>query len=185
MIRKSINFIFVISFLIIDYVIGGSIRFANYNTISQDSNYQKALFIFAHQDDDAFISATIKSLLSHNDSVFIVWTCKSYQGDSTYGDRRISEAICAMKYLGLDSNSYKFLNYPDMYSFKYIPKLINNIKNVISSFKPTVIYIQAYEMGNMDHDVAHFCTVQASNELDYRCDVLEIPQYSAYNISNL
>ncbi|MCH8034849.1 MAG: PIG-L family deacetylase [Bacteroidetes bacterium] len=146
---------------------------------------KKVLFVIAHQDDDAFIISRIKYFIDCKDELFIIWTCKSYQGDSTYGNIRIKESITAMDYIGLDSTSYKFLNYPDMNSYLYVPEIVNDIKETISIFNPTEIYIQAYEMGNIDHDIAHFCTVQSLRELNYICNVFEFPQYSAYNIGEL
>lgn len=149
------------------------------------AKHQRILLVVAHQDDDAFIVSKLQNHIKECDSVFIVWTCKSYQGDSLYGDIRIEESKTAMKLLGLDSSSYRFLNYPDMDSYKYIDKIIYDLTKYIISFRPDIIYIQAYEMGNIDHDVAHFCTIQAVKKLKYSCEIFEFPQYSSFDLNGV
>lgn len=149
-----------------------------------DSVKEKILLIIAHQDDDAFIVTRIKDHLDKGDQVMVDWVAKSYQGGEDYGNMRIKEAKRAMNMLGIDSLHYNFLNFPDSKTYKFIPQIIRKLKVIIQNYQPNVIYVEAYEMGNIDHDVSHFSTVQSVKELNYKCLIYEFPQYSAYDIPN-
>lgn len=147
-----------------------------------DSAKEKVLLVVAHQDDDAFIVTRIKDHLDKGDQVMIVWVAESYQDGEDYGNTRIKESKMAMKMLGIDSLHYIFLNFPDTKTYKFIPEIVKKLKVIIQNYQPNIIYIEAYEMGNIDHDVSHFSTVQSVKELHYNCMIYEFPQYSAYHI---
>ncbi len=147
--------------------------------------HQKVLIVVAHQDDDAFIIARIKEHIEKGDEIYFVWVAKSFQDGLDYGNERINEAKKAMNFIGVDSLHYEFLDFPDTETYKYIPQIINKLKEIINSFSPNVIYTQAYEMGNIDHDITNFCTVLAAKELKSSVIIYEFPQYSAYDIPDV
>jgi LmbE family N-acetylglucosaminyl deacetylase len=149
-----------------------------------DSTKENVLLVVAHQDDDAFIVTRLKEHIVKGDQVMIVWTTKSYQDGNQYANVRINEAKNAMKMLGVDSLHYKFLDFPDTRTYKFIPEIIEKLKAIIQKYKPNIIYTGAYEMGNIDHDVTNFSTVESLKELKYKCMVYEFPEYSAYNVPN-
>jgi hypothetical protein len=58
-----------------------------------------------------------------------------------------------------------------------VNELILRLDSVISKFKPKIIYVPAYEGGNIDHDIANYCVAQLHNKLTR---IYEFPLYSAY-----
>lgn len=133
------------------------------------------LCVFAHQDDDAFIISRLKSHSDSGDSIKVVYTVFYSHKRERYSQKRISESKSALQTINV--NSEVFLGYPDTKTFLYVNEIILRLDSVISRFKPKVIYVPAYEGGNIDHDIANYCVAQFRNK---GIKIIEFPLYSAY-----
>jgi hypothetical protein len=143
------------------------------------------LVVIAHQDDEAFIVSRLKRHIEIGDMVSVIWTSSSYTFGERYAEKRIAEAQAAMSFLGVKSSNYFFLNYPDGSTHHSIKQIINKLEIFILRIKPDLIYVPAYEIGHIDHDVVNFSTVVALNNLNYNCSVFEFPIYNAFGVSIL
>ena len=145
----------------------------------------KVLVVVAHQDDELFILSRLKQHLELKDTIFIVWTTASFQKGKKYADRRIKESLEGIKRLGIPRENCKFLLFQDGKTHLKMNKIIVKLKQFISKHSPDCIYVHAYEGGHIDHDVAHYSTVKALEELDLKSTVYEFPVYSAYKLSKI
>lgn len=133
------------------------------------------LCVFAHQDDDAFIVSRLKSHSDSGDSIKVVYTVFYSHKRERYSQKRVSESKAALRTINV--NSEIFLDYPDTKTFLYVNEIISRLDSVITQFKPKIIYVPAYEGGNIDHDVANFCVAHFRNK---GIRIIEFPLYSAY-----
>jgi len=141
----------------------------------------KVLLVVAHQDDEVFITSRIKRHLEFNDSVYIVWTAASYQKDDEYKNTRLRESENFLDFIKLKKqNTFNFL-YPDGYVYKHLDSLIEKLTIVVKEIQPSIVYIQAFEGGHIDHDVSHFATVIALKENNSNAKIYEFPEYSSIN----
>lgn len=138
------------------------------------------VFYLAHQDDDVFISSKIQEHINNCDSVFVIYTCLSYQRGDNYKLKRIFESKSALNFLGLNSSQIVFLGYPDTKSHKHLNNLISTTDSLFKIIKPNLIYTSAYEGGNIDHDVANFVINFLRNKKKISALLYEFPEYSAY-----
>lgn len=138
------------------------------------------LLVVAHQDDDAFIVSRLRQHIRLGDDVHIVWTAVSNFRTRLYKFIRIREAKTAMQMLGVNPDNYHFLEYPDGETHNYVGEIISRLKELLLKIKPKTVYVHAYEGGNIDHDVSHFCVVRAMEEIEYSAQVYEFPLYNAY-----
>ena len=144
--------------------------------------HERVLLVIAHQDDDAFIESRIRRHVDAGDSVYVVWTAYSDLPDTGYGNTRLLEAASAMKYLGIPAQHYSFYMYPDGGTELHLRQIIARLEDLVTRFRPTTVYVPAYECGHIDHDIAHVATVLALREAHRTCKVREFPIYSARGI---
>ncbi len=142
---------------------------------SRNLDRGNVLCVFAHQDDDAFIISRLKSHSDSGDSIKVVYTVFYSHRRERYSQKRVSESKSALQTINV--NSEVFLGYPDTKTFLYVNEIILRLDSVISRFKPKVIYVPAYEGGNIDHDIANYCAAQFRNK---GIKIIEFPLYSAY-----
>ncbi len=146
---------------------------------------KSALFVFAHQDDEVFIVTRIVEHLRQNDSVTCIWLSKSYFRGEKYKEKRISESKSALKLLGIKSHNLFFLDLPDGETQNHIPEIIMKLKPLISMVDPDVVYVPAFELGHIDHDITNFTTVQSIKELAMNPSIYEFPLYNVYHTSKI
>jgi LmbE family N-acetylglucosaminyl deacetylase len=141
---------------------------------------RRVLFVVAHQDDEVFIVSRIWHHLQVGDQVFIIWTAASCQKGQDYQQERLLESRTLMKKLGIPESNFAFLNYPDGETYLHLGAIAHDLKVRIQTIDPQVVYVSAYEGGHIDHDIAHYCTVEALRQLGRSPEVYEFPEYSAY-----
>jgi hypothetical protein len=139
------------------------------------------LVVVAHQDDEVFIVTRLRQHILSGDSIYLLWTAASYQGDSEYAETRVTESLHAMERLGVKSSNCSFLKFPDGQTHKHVKEIIHRISILINDVRPKTIYVPAFEGGHIDHDIANFAVAKAINDLDYTVEIYEFPLYSAYN----
>jgi len=133
------------------------------------------LCVFAHQDDDAFIISRLKSHFDSGDSIVVVYTTFFSHNREKYSRKRISESKKALEAIHVSTPI--FWDYPDTKTYNYVNEIISRLDSIITAYKPKVIYVPAYEGGNIDHDVANFCVAHLP---DNSAKIYEFPLYSAY-----
>ena len=143
----------------------------------------RVLLVVAHQDDDAFIVSRLRWHLQHGADVWIVWTASSEPFGEAYSERRIAEARRAADFLGIPLEQLEFLRHPDGLTHTELQAILDEIARFIAEIEPDVIYVPAYEMGHIDHDIAHFATVYAAEASGTDARLIEFPLYSTYRTS--
>ncbi len=143
----------------------------------------KILVVLAHQDDELFILSRLKQHLKLNDSIYFVWTASSHQKSKKYADKRIQESLKGIRKLGIPRENCKFLLFQDGKTHLKMHQIISELKQIISDYSPDCIYVNAYEGGHIDHDVANYSTVKVLEELNLNCTVYEFPVYSGYKLN--
>jgi LmbE family N-acetylglucosaminyl deacetylase len=154
-------------------------------TSLMSSGHQQVLLVAAHQDDDVFIVSRLRSHAAKQDDIYVIWTATSTPFGDSYAKERIVEAEKAMSLLGVSKDRYYFLKFPDGQTYKDISAITTEVKTLLKKIQPTIMYIPAFEIGHIDHDVAHFSAVRALNELGYQAQVFEFPLYNAYQTDRL
>jgi LmbE family N-acetylglucosaminyl deacetylase len=145
----------------------------------------KVLLVVAHQDDEAFIVSRLHQHLKENDTIRIVWTAQSSQLSKEYSEMRKIESIKAMSLLGIDSSCCVFLNYVDGETHNVLQKILDTLQIIISEYKPSTIYIPAFEGGHIDHDIVNFAVATIVKKMNDKPHVIEFPLYSAYSTGGI
>lgn len=157
----------------------------NSNCNKLPDSLNSILFVFAHQDDEVFIVTRLLDHIQRNDSIYCIWISRSEFKGEKYAQKRISESKYAMELIGVPSANLHFLNLPDGETYNHLPKIISNLKTIIKEINPKIIYLPAYEMGHIDHDITNFTTVQSVKELKLNVEIYEFPLYNVVNTNKL
>ncbi len=84
-----------------------------------------------------------------------------------------------MKLIGVPRNNLYFLGYPDQNSHKHLEKIVNDLSKITDVIAPKEIIAQAYEGGNIDHDVVSFVSALAAKRVG--AVLFEFPDSNVYN----
>lgn len=139
---------------------------------------RRVLYIFAHQDDEVMIAARIKNDMNAGRKVDVVWITNGDKG----GDPvvREKESRAAMAFLGVPESGLHFLGYEDQASHTTLKEAYLKTLEIARAAAPDVVFSNAYEGGNIDHDVAHFIAAMAVRALQPRPVHYEFPLYNSY-----
>ncbi|MFH0959371.1 MAG: PIG-L deacetylase family protein [Pseudomonadota bacterium] len=136
----------------------------------------RALFVFAHPDDDVFITGTMKKYILSGLGIRAVWlTSGGYFGGQK---RREQELTRAASELGLLSQDYDLLRFPDLGLMNSMNNAALELSAILCDFKPDKIFVTAFEGGHPDHDAANFIVHDASIRSELKCDIFEFPLYN-------
>ena len=103
----------------------------------------KCLFVFAHPDDDSFISGTIARLLSDGVEVHCVWlTSGGYMGGSV---KREKELFAAAEILGLKRSRINLLRLPDLGLIHNLKQAVELLSGICRAVNPQTVYVTAFE----------------------------------------
>ncbi|MGC8658836.1 MAG: PIG-L deacetylase family protein [Desulfomonilaceae bacterium] len=137
---------------------------------------QRFMFIFAHPDDDVFISGLMKMLITKGVEVAGVWlTSGGYLGGQ---DRRENELTRAMDTLGLPPSSRRLFRLPDLGLIRSMDKGISMLTEVLRDFRPQNIFVTAFEGGHPDHDAANFIVYESRFRSKTGHQLFEFPLYN-------
>ncbi|MBU1202408.1 MAG: PIG-L family deacetylase [Nanoarchaeota archaeon] len=158
-----------------------------YKTLTKGAN----LFVGAHPDDN-FLGA-FKIIKSNSlDSIVMTVTngatifpsdypvpeLKEVDTPEKYAAIRKEEEIKVMQKLGVKSKNMFFMNLADQQSHEYINEIIDKIKELITTYKPTRIFTHEFPQGHPDHEIASFCVSQAIKETNSQeINIFEYPTY--------
>jgi LmbE family N-acetylglucosaminyl deacetylase len=136
------------------------------------------MYLFAHQDDEALIAAKIATDLRLGRDVHAVWIT---DGSGTApADVREAESRAVMRRLGVPPENLVFLGYRDRDSWKHLDAVLDDVLRIVNTLKPAEITANAYEGGNIDHDVASLMAWLASRRALASVTVYEFPLYNTY-----
>ena len=136
----------------------------------------KCLFVFAHPDDDSFISGTIARLLSDGVEVHCVWlTSGGYMGGSV---KREKELFAAAEILGLKRSRINLLRLPDLGLIHNLKRAVELLAGICRAVNPQIVYVTAFEGGHPDHDCANFVVYESRKITGLNFDIMEYPLYN-------
>jgi len=115
-----------------------------------------ALFLFAHHDDEIFISATLQLLAGRGD-VSAAWMTRG----GLHGGKREAESRRAMDVLGVHPQRLHFFRLADGRVLDYVDEVINRLTRLIEKLKPASVFVPAFEGGHPDHDAVQLAAVEA------------------------
>lgn len=158
--------------------------------------------MFAHQDDEFSISGTIRKLSSNS---WIVWVTN---GDGPapalnlppdqYAAERIMESFNVAKHLNIPEDRRKCYQISEIENYRefiiatqgeeglkeaisWFKPQYQKIYEEIAGLKPDVVWTNAFQGGNPEHDLVHFLTALAlrrlRKEINKEIQLREIPQY--------
>lgn len=148
----------------------------DYLQFDQRNREEKFLFVFAHPDDDVFISGLMRRLISLGIETLGVWlTSGGYLGGQ---ERRENELREAMSVLGLPADHCKMLRFPDLGLIDSMDTASSRLAEIFRDYQPQNIFVTAFEGGHPDHDAANFIVYEARFRSQLACQLFEFPLYN-------
>lgn len=134
---------------------------------------KRAIFIFAHGDDEFCIMPRLKQLVDQGVEVWCVWTYIP-------GKMRMEESTAAMTKLGVPKERLLAVNFRSMDNGKDFAKLVDWLADIIKQHDFQQIYANAYEGGHMHHDLDHVAAVEAASAAGFHGQIYEFGLYNLY-----
>ncbi|MGA8833143.1 MAG: PIG-L deacetylase family protein [Desulfomonilaceae bacterium] len=148
----------------------------DYLQFDQCNREEKFLFVFAHPDDDVFISGLMRRLISLGIETLGAWlTSGGYLGGQ---ERRENELREAMSVLGLPADHCKMLIFPDLGLIDSMETASSRLAEILMDYQPQNIFVTAFEGGHPDHDAANFIVYEARFRSQLDCQLFEFPLYN-------
>jgi LmbE family N-acetylglucosaminyl deacetylase len=139
------------------------------------------LFVAAHHDDELVRLVRIRRLQEEGFSVHVAWLASDHYRSSVAVGR--SESACAMKLAAVPAHNLHFLSEDLSRAPRSVlarfSQLVGYLGALIKELQPTAIYLNAYEGGHLEHDVAHAATVSAALRVSPEAPIYEFPFYNA------
>ena len=139
---------------------------------------KRVLFVLAHPDDEILIAARMKQDIASGNIVDVIWLTR---GDKA-GDPvvRETESRAAMAFLGVPDASLHFLDFKDSETYTTLREAYLKVLEKAKALKPDMIFSDAWEGGNIDHDAANFTAEMTSRALQNHPVHYEFPLYNSY-----
>jgi len=145
---------------------------------SAPDSAKSVLYVLAHQDDEVMIAARMRTDALAGRKVTVVWiTNGDKAGDPVVREK---ESRAAMAFLGVPESGLHFLGFEDQGSVKTVKEAYAKALEVARAAAPDAVFSNAYEGGNIDHDVAHFVAAMICRALPNRPPHYEFPLYNSY-----
>lgn len=149
-----------------------------------DARAGKALFLFAHQDDEFGVFARIEQELRAGRQVCCVYATDG--AATAVSARRDAESQAVLQKLGVPKQDILFvgrqLGISDGKLHLYIEIFVNWLSDFIETQKTLDIYfVPAWEGGHPDHDLLHAVAVELLAERDSLAKVWQYPLYNSRN----
>ena len=139
--------------------------------------HERYTFLFGHPDDDVLIAGTMRLLIDAGAEVHAVWL---NSGDFLgQGKRRKSEVQNATAILGLKNSHTHLLGFPDFGLVPNLNEAANRLAKLLEGIKPTVVFADAYEGGNPDHDCVNFLAYEGPARAGIAPKIFEFPLYNS------
>lgn len=144
-----------------------------------DSAANPVLYIFAHQDDESLIIAKMRQDVRTGRSVHAIWIT---DGSGTANPAlRETESRNVMKHIGVPDENIYFLGYKDRESWKSLDAVLADVLRIAKQIQPAEIVANAYEGGNIDHDVAALMGTIAARTVPGIRAHYEFPLYNSWS----
>lgn len=138
---------------------------------------RRALYVFAHQDDEMDVAAKIVTDLRGGADVTCVWVTDGSHGGPP--DLREKESRAVMDLLGVPQDRLIFLGFEDQNTYKHLEEIAEAFLGVAKAVQPHDIMSHAYEGGNIDHDAVSLAASIAARAV--RAVHYEFPDNNVYN----
>lgn len=140
---------------------------------------KRVLFVGAHFDDEVFVLQKLLDHVAAGDDIRWLWVTVPVKEHDKKS--RIDEHEHAMQFLEVKQVDRVQLGYPDRHTHEYIKQIYLDLNKEIHHYKPDVIYVTAFEGGNIDHDVVNFLVYTISKlHPDLGLSIWEYQLYNAY-----
>jgi LmbE family N-acetylglucosaminyl deacetylase len=145
-----------------------------------------AIFVFAHQDDEFGVLATIERLVRSGAKVHCVYfTDGAYGNQST--ERRNMESLRVLASLGIAPSNVYFigqrLRIPDGSLYAYLMPAFKGLREWIERIGPVdEMYLPAWEGGHQDHDAAHLIGVITSTAFGLLNSTFQFSLYNGHRL---
>ncbi len=136
----------------------------------------KFVFLFAHPDDEVFISGAMRRLLDVGARVDAVWATSGDYFSSAY--KREAEHATAMSIIGLDQKRIHLMRLPDLGLIANLNNLAKELARILQDLLPDYIFANAYEGGHPDHDCVNFAAFEATRRASINPVICEFPLYN-------
>ncbi len=137
----------------------------------------KYVFLFAHPDDEVFISGTMKTLLDIGADIHGIWlTSGDFFGG---GENREKEHANAMQALGLDKSRFHLMRFPDLGLVAKLNEAADALASLLQEIQPEIVFVNAFEGGHPDHDCVNFLAYESSARAQISPKRFEFPLYNS------
>lgn len=130
-------------------------------------NGEKVLFIGSHPDDiDLGCAVCMHDHYLKNDKIKTIILTKGEKGSSGASDR-MNEECEAFKILAPQSENI-FLDFPDTMLMYHMNEIIDEIRKIVISDTPDIVYIPSVHDFHQDHVVTYKCAMAVLNNIKIR-----------------
>jgi LmbE family N-acetylglucosaminyl deacetylase len=134
------------------------------------------LFIFAHPDDDVFISSAMRRAIESGEPMHAAWLTS---GDARgRGEVRERELAQAMALLGLPASRLHLLRFPNRGLLPVLGEVVAAMAALLDRLDAGAVFTTAYEGGHIDHDVLNFAVAEADKRSGQGRVLYEFPLYN-------
>ena len=142
---------------------------------------KKAIFLFAHQDDEVGITKVILNELADDNEVICIFITDGGKKNEI----RNQESISVLVKIGVNKKNIYFLGKEFKFKDGMLSKKIKDLQAWISKYIKdnnhiSSMYVTAYEGGHQDHDALHVATVKAAYENGVIDSLYQFPLYNRY-----
>lgn len=146
--------------------------------VEETKEPEKVLYIFAHQDDEVPILPKLAVDVRNERDVRIIWITDG--AGTAPPSVREKESRSVMDMVGIPQDNLYFLGHPDMYSYKHLDMAYRDVMEIAGKHSFVEVTTNAYEGGNIDHDVCSLMGSFVHREIESKPVHYEFPLYNAY-----
>lgn len=141
----------------------------------------RALFLFAHPDDEVGCMGVIEAIVSNAGTALCVFLTDGRYGGQA-AEPRMTESRRALGRLGVRDDQIHFvgvdLNIPDGQLHRHLPRVIEWLGPQVLGSEPLgCIFVPAWEGGHQDHDATHIVGLALGAGPEGRVRCLQFPLY--------
>lgn len=124
----------------------------------------KALYVFAHEDDDVDVAGKIAADIRAGKQVYCAWVTAGDRGGDP--EVRRKEARAAMALVNVPPENLFFMGFPDQFAYKHLKEIYPKLLEIAEIIGPSEIMSHAYEGSNIDHDAVSFVSTIVAKKLN-------------------
>jgi LmbE family N-acetylglucosaminyl deacetylase len=144
----------------------------------------RALFIFAHQDDEIAAAARIGHLVRGGAEVYVAYLTDG-QGRNATSVVRDEESRCVLKRLGVDLTRVAFLGSEHGIPDGRLVEHLDEALALVEDWAPATvdeIWCLSWEGGHQDHDASHLVALAFADRRGLVERVHEVPLYQGFRL---